>query len=40
MNNFEALIINITYQKVKIELSLQELTIFGHIINEVYNALD
>lgn len=33
-------IINITHQKVNIELSFQELTIFRRIINEVYNALD
>ncbi|EAZ92372.1 hypothetical protein [Crocosphaera chwakensis] len=33
-------IVNITYPKINIELSLQELTILKHIINEVYNALD
>lgn len=32
-------IITITYQKVKIQLSFQELTVFGNILDEVYNAL-
>lgn len=32
-------IITITYQKAKIQLSFQELTVFGNILNEVYKAL-